>query len=58
MIRELGEPSFDMRLVGLSLAALLAGAPAIGKAQNQSARYQNSLKTTAQQTVRTIQRSS
>jgi hypothetical protein len=51
--------------LGLSLAALLAGAPAIGKAQNNplattasAAPQQNSLKTTAQQTVRTIQRSS
>ena len=34
MIRALGEPKFGMRLISLSLAALLAGAPAIGEAQN------------------------
>ncbi|MBV9287535.1 MAG: DUF3300 domain-containing protein, partial [Hyphomicrobiales bacterium] len=34
MIRALREPKFGMRLMSLSLAALLAGAPAIGEAQN------------------------
>jgi len=34
MIRALGEPKFGMRLMSLSLAALLAVAPAIGEAQN------------------------